>query len=127
MKAIIDSTVILHLAHQREKMLGIIAEYKITEPLITRINYLEVLAGASENAKMSMRKSLREFSVVDFDKKAAEIGNTLAMKYRVSAKNSKDFLIACIAIANKLHLVTENDKDFNYKQLKILPYRISGV
>jgi len=127
MRAIADSTVMLHFVYHRAKMNSIIDEYGITELLLTRISYLEILAGASENAKLNTRKILKPYPVLEFDKKAADVGNTLAMKYRVGAKSSKDFLIACIAIANKLPLLTENDKDFGYKQLKVLPYRISGV
>ena len=127
MKAIADSTVIFHLRHHESTMRHIIKEYGITELVITRINYLELLAGASENAKINTRKTLQPFAMLEFDKRASEIGNTLAMKYRVGAKNSKDFLIACVAIANKLPLLTENDKHFTYKQLKTLPYKISGV
>jgi len=41
------------------------------------------------------------------------------MKYRVGNQNSKDFLIACIAIANKLPLLTENNKGFNYIELNL--------
>ncbi len=106
-------------------MKRIITEYGITEPLITRINYLEILAGASENAKIHIRKGLTKFDILEFDAKSAAVGNTLAMKYRVGSKHSKDFLIACIAIANKLPLLTENTKDFAYKQLTVLPYRIN--
>jgi predicted nucleic acid-binding protein len=46
------------------------------------------------------------------------------MKYRVGKKNSKDFLIAAICIANKTPLLTENDKDFNYEELDLMAYRI---
>jgi predicted nucleic acid-binding protein len=115
MTAIADSTVIFHLNRHHEKMMRIIKEQGITKLLITRVSYLEILAGASENAKLSIRKMLHQYPVLEFDKNAAAAGNTLAMKYRVSAKNSKDFLIACIAITNKLPLLTENDKDFTYK------------
>ena len=125
MKTLIDSTVILHLASQRDKMTRIIEDNGISKLLITRINYLEVLSGASEISKLKARKALQEFTVLEFDANAAAVGNTLAMKYRVGSKHSKDFLIACIAIANKLPLLTENNKDFNYKQLKVLPYRIN--
>jgi len=125
MRALIDSTVIFHYEYHESEMKRIIKEYGITEPLITRINYLEILAGASENAKIYVRKGLDRFPVLEFDKRAADVGNTLAMKYRVGSKHSKDFLIACIAIAHELPLLTENNKDFPYKQLKVLPYRIS--
>jgi predicted nucleic acid-binding protein len=124
MKVIIDSTVIFHLNYRQAKMGEIIKGPGITEMLITRINYLELSAGASENAKLIMRKALRHFSILEFDKIAADTGNTLAMKYRVSSNNSKDFLIACIAIARKMPLLTENNKDFSYSELEVLPYRI---
>jgi predicted nucleic acid-binding protein len=126
MKAIIDSTVILHLGNRQAKMRAIIKDMGITQIIITRINYLELLAGASENAKLYTRRMLHQFPVKEFDKNAADTGNKLAMKYRVGAKNSKDFLIACIAIANKLPLLTENKKDFAYKEITLLPYSIGG-
>jgi len=127
MKAIADSTVILHLSHHESVMKRIIKAEGITELLITRINYLELLAGTSENAKISARKALNRFLILEFDKKSVDTANLLAMKYRVNAKNSKDFLIACIAIAHKIPLLTENNKDFNYAELNVLPYRIGGL
>jgi len=48
------------------------------------------------------------------------------MRYRVGKKQSKDFLIAATAIANKLPLLIENTKDFDYKELKLMTYRIAG-
>jgi len=68
MKGVIDSTVIFHLYYRRTIMSEIITQWDVTELLITRINYLELLAGASENAKIFMRKTLREFPVLEFDK-----------------------------------------------------------
>ena len=56
MIAIADSTVILHLNQHYEKMRAIIIDKGITKLYITRISYLEILAGASENAKLSIRK-----------------------------------------------------------------------
>lgn len=125
MKVIADSTVLFHLNYQQEKMLQVFGEKNVTVLFITRINYIEILSGTSENAKASARKFLRQFEILEFDKTAAEKASNLAMKYRVSSKNSKDFLIASIAIANKIPLLTENNKDFNYKELKLMPYRIS--
>jgi predicted nucleic acid-binding protein len=79
MKAIADSTIILHFVHHRAKMNAIISEFGITDLLLIRISYLEILAGASENAKLNTRKILNPYPVLEFDKKAAEIGNTLAI------------------------------------------------
>jgi predicted nucleic acid-binding protein len=124
MRVVIDSTVIFHLNYQKSAMTTILIKMGITSFEITRINYLELLAGTSENSKIYMRRFLKEFRVLEFDKKAVDIANNLSMKYRVDKRDSKDFLIACIAIANKLPLLTENNKDFNYTELTLLPYRI---
>ncbi len=124
MTVVADSTVIFHFNRYNTKMLKIIKDQGVTELWITRISYIELLSGASENAKVNVRKILHAYPILEFDKKACNVANTLAMKYRIGAKNSKDFLIACIAIANKLPLVTENIKDFNYTELNLLPYKI---
>lgn len=71
MRSLIDSTVIFHYEYHESEMKRIIEQYKITEPIITRINYLEILAGASENAKIHIRKSLNRFAILEFDTKAA--------------------------------------------------------
>jgi predicted nucleic acid-binding protein len=124
-KAVVDSTVLFHFNYQNAKMLNIVREKGITDMFITRINYIELLSGASENAKLYARKCLQPFKILEFDKAAALIASSLSMKYRVSAKHSKDFLIAAICIANNIPLLTENDKDYGYKEMQLLPYRIN--
>ncbi len=122
-----DSTAIIHLESQKSKMLGIINSLDITDLYISRIGYLELLGGASENSKIHVRKVLNTFKLLEFDVKAVKVASTLSMRYRVGSKQSKDFLIASTAIANKLPLLTENTKDFNYKELKVIPYKISDI
>ncbi|HNM34752.1 MAG TPA: type II toxin-antitoxin system VapC family toxin [Chitinophagaceae bacterium] len=126
MIVIADTTVLFHLNYHNTKMEAIFNELRITQILITRINYLELLSGASENEKKRTRKFLQPYPVLEFDAKTTIVANNLAMKYRVSNRQSKDFLIASIAFANKIPLLTENSKDFTaYKGLKLLPYKIS--
>jgi len=84
----------------------------ITKYHITRINYLELSSGACAYAKASTRNFLQQFSIIEFDAKAAPIANKIARRYRLGKKQSNDFLISAIAIANKLPLLTENSKDF---------------
>lgn len=127
MIVIADTTVLFHLNYHNSKMEVVFNEIWITQILITRINYLELLSGASENEKQRTRKFLQPYPVLEFDAKTTTEANNLAMKYRVSNRQSKDFLIASIAIANKLPLLTENTKDFAAcKGLKLLPYKISS-
>ncbi len=102
MVVVADSTVLFHLNYQYIKMRRIIDEKGVKQLYITRINYLELLAGTSENGKAVARKFLQPFPVLEFDKKAAAIASGMAMRYRVGAKHSKDFLIASIAISNKI-------------------------
>ena len=86
---------------------------------------MEVLAGAAENLKFDIRKALSQFKIIEFDDAAVKVAKSLAFKYRVSKNKKFDFLIAAIAIANKMPLLTENDKDFQFKEIKLLPYKIS--
>ncbi len=125
MKAIVDSTVLLHINTSQNKMNAIIKDKGTTSLYITRFNYLETLAGAAENAKIQVKNHLDTFDILEFTTEAKNIANKLALKYRVGGKQKIDFLIAAIAIANKLPLLTENNKDFSYKELKLIPYKIS--
>lgn len=125
MKIVIDSTVLFHFNYQYAKMKAIIEEKEIKEMFITRINYIELLAGTSENAKTTARRFLQPFKILEFDRAAAIIASALSMKYRVGAKHSKDFLIAATCISHKMPILTENDKDYNYKELDVLSYRIN--
>ncbi|MBX3165589.1 MAG: type II toxin-antitoxin system VapC family toxin [Bacteroidetes bacterium] len=124
MKVILDSTAVIHLNNNYNKMLDILGNLNITETYITRINYLELLSGASVKSKIALRKTLHKFNVLEFTEACKTKANTLAMQHTVSKENQKDFLIASIAISNNLPLLTENDKHFQFKGLKLLPYRI---
>lgn len=126
MKALLDSTAIIHLSKHNNKMRDVFVLYNIKGMSITRINYLEILAGSAENAKIEVRKFLQQFPIIEFDKKSYDVANKLAFKYRIGSKQKFDFLIASIAIANKLPLLTENNKDFQFKEIKLLPYKISA-
>jgi len=127
MKVIIDSTVLIHMSTHQDKMRAVIKEKGIKQLYITRINYIELLSGASLHSKPATRKVLQQYPIFEFDDKALHAANKLAMRYRVGAKQSKDFLIAAIAIANKIPLLTENSKDFNYKELSLVTYSIAST
>lgn len=124
MKVIIDTTVLIHMSTHQNRMRAIVRDNGITELYITRINYLELLSGASMHSKTATRKVLQQYPVIEFDAKAAQVANKLAMLYMVGAQQSKDFLIAAIAIANRIPLLTENSKDFGYTELSRVSYKI---
>jgi len=106
-------------------MQRIMTDIGIKQMYISSISYLEILSGASENAKIDVKKFLQPLRQYDFDNKALQTAKKLAMRYRVGAKQSKDFLIASIAVANKIPLLTENDKDYLYQELDLITYRIN--
>jgi len=124
MICIYDSTAIIHTNTHYKKMSEIVTANSIKKGVITRINYLEILAGAPENSKLDIKKYLQQFTIIELDVKAIQVANKLATQIRISKKNQRDFLIAAIAIANKLPILTENNKDFVYPNLKVLGYRI---
>ncbi|MBX3164515.1 MAG: type II toxin-antitoxin system VapC family toxin [Bacteroidetes bacterium] len=125
MKVISDSTAIIHFENHRNKMLKVFKEIGATEFYTTRINYIEILAGATKPAKQRVRKRLHNFTVLEFSEKAIIAANSMAMKYTTDKKHRKDFLIAAIAISNKLPLISANISEFNnIKELNFKPYTI---
>jgi predicted nucleic acid-binding protein len=121
-----DTTVFIHLLDQYGKMTAILKKLGVKKMYITRIGYIELLAGAKKSRKVDTRKFLSDYPILEFNEKAASITALLSMKYQVSSKNSKDFLIAATCISHNLSLLTENNKDFNYKELKLQQYRIDN-
>ncbi len=124
MKVILDSTAIIHWDSHFDTMSSIVKQVNATDIYTTRINYLELLAGASLHSKVEIRKHLNKFKILEFTNECQEKANTLAMKHQVTKSNRKDFLMAAIAIANNLPLLTENDKHFKFSGLKVIPYRL---
>lgn len=122
MKVILDSTVLFHWQYHYNKTIKMLQENNATEFFITRVNYLEILSGASENAKIQTKKFLSQFPVLEFTEECKNKANTLAMKHRVEQNNQKDFLIAAIAITNNYTLITNNKKHFNFTGLKTVFY-----
>lgn len=124
MKVILDSTALIHFDSHLTKMKEIYKENGIKYFCTTRINYLELLARVPLHRKNDVRKSLNNLQILEFDKLAQEKANKLAMQHQVSKENQSDFMIAAIAIANKLPILTENNKDFNFTDLKVIAYRL---
>ncbi len=124
MEILADSTVFVHLLRSKTKMQKVLRDFGVTQIYISRIGYLEILAGATIHRKTAMRKFLADYPILEYNSNCVKTNCNLAMKYQVVKHNSKDFFIAAIAISNGLPLLTENNKDYNYKELKVLPYRI---
>ena len=122
MKVILDSTAIIHHYKNFGKLNNLLNQHNVSSFCTTKINYLEILAGAENNAKVEIRKMLNLFELLHFESKAIAVADKLAMQNVVNKKNRKDFLIAAIAIANNLPLVTQNDLDFHFPKLKVLTY-----
>lgn len=63
MTAVIGSTVLFHLYYKEKEMVQCYKQKGVTEIIATRINYLEILSGTSENRKLAARKFLRRFAL----------------------------------------------------------------
>lgn len=91
MTVILDSTALFHLNYHRNKIMPVLKEMGATKFCITRINYLEIMAGSSLKSKKETRKFLQQFSVIEFTPACKDVANTLAFKYEISSKNQHDF------------------------------------
>jgi tRNA(fMet)-specific endonuclease VapC len=100
---------------------------KFGQLYISRISIIEILGGLkSRNADkqiLQFKDFIQKHIVLDTSENSAEISSDIFSKLYHIGKHSGnyDILIAGIAIANQLTLVTNNEKDYkNIKGLKMI-------
>ena len=91
--------------------------------LISRIVWMELLAGAPAEGPRKMRESfLRQFPIVELDERVAREAVALRLKHRVKLP---DAIIWATARINQALLVTRNAKDFPRRDPEIrIPYQV---
>lgn len=84
---------------------------------ISAITIAELWYGAAksndpEASRAVWRRFLEDWSVLPFDREAAEYHGELRHALRRELIGERDLLIACVALANELTLVTANVREF---------------
>ena len=111
------------LMRNEKRALEKLRYFKGYEFFINLLVYAEVMAGSQVRVKADTRKFLKEFKVMVFDAKAHITAVNFLYKYFTGRENKPmDLLIAAHAKALKISIITNNAKDFIFKEVTVFHY-----
>lgn len=121
MKAVIDTNVLIDYLNGHDAAAEEIARYR--EPIISRISWLEVLAGARPGQEEhAIRTFLRIFSLRELDDAVAE--EAVDVRRRLRLRMPDAIILATARVIGCL-LVTRNTRDFDPEWPEVRePYRL---
>ena len=121
MKVVFDTNILIDYLDGNESAAATIQRY--SEPIISRVTWLEVLAGVREkDEEAAIRMFLRGFMVHEMDELIAEIALKLRRERRLRLP---DAIILATAHAHSCLLLTRNTRDFKTAWPEIhVPYGV---
>ena len=118
-KYLLDSDTLIYFLKGHGETVAAVVAHSPQELATSRINYAELLYGAYNSAKVERNLKiiipfLENFEIYEFDRTAAEIfaKEKARLKKSGSMIADMDLMIASIALANDLVLVTNNTRHF---------------
>ena len=127
MKVILDTNVLKSWGRQARRALNLIGEYNISKAYITTVTYIEYLGGAPLDRKADTHKFLKGFEVIPFDETTQRQAEYMARKHVMKSGEAADFLIACVARAKDLTIITSNVKHFNFGiDVRVIKYGVGA-
>lgn len=119
-KFLIDTDILVDLFHDQEYAKQLIPSITNKGSVyISTITIAELRAGfTNEQADFLLPKLYSIATVLDLDRRIAELGGKLRYEYR---RLLPDMLIAATVILEKCKLVTRNKKDFPMKEIHFYP------
>jgi len=122
---IIDSDILIYFLKGNKEVINRLLEIPSNQLYTTRINYTELLFGAYNSDRIEKNLNtiipfLKNFTILEFDKKSADIFAQLKAELKKDGNliADMDLMIASITIANNETLYTNNLKHF--KRIKKL-------
>ena len=127
-KLLLDSDILIYFLKGKQEIVEQFVKHPPDDLLTSRINYTELLYGAYNSTRIernlqTILEFLENFEILEFDKRAAEIFavEKARLKKRGTIVADMDLMIASIAIANDIALVTNNIKHFErIKDLRLV-------
>lgn len=119
MKVVFDTNILIDYLDGNPAAAAEIQRY--SEPIISRITWLEVLAGVrNESEEVDIRAFLGGFTIHELDERTAEIALDLRRERRLRLP---DALILASAHAHSCLLITRNTRDFKAEWPEVhVPY-----
>lgn len=118
--AMLDINVLFDLMKNEKRALEKLREFKGYEFVISFLVYSEVMAGSQLRVKADTRKFLKKFTLQQFDAKAHSTAIKLLDKYFTGRENKPmDLLIAAHAKSLNAPIITNNAKDFIFKEVTV--------
>lgn len=120
LKALFDTNILIDYLNGHKGALREIDKY--SEPLISRITWMEILGGASAKEKQEVLEFLSIFLIRELSSRIAEKAVELRAELKLKLH---DAIIYATAREEGCLLITRNKKDFNIKWPDIRePYKI---
>ncbi len=116
---LLDTNVLIHAQRgQPPAVRHRLAEMGPDEVAISAVTVAELWYGAAKHAEPEQKRKfwqrfIAPFTVLAFDSGSAEIHGELRHALRRHPIGDRDLMIACIALANDLGVVTANVAEFN--------------
>lgn len=116
---LLDTNVLIHAQRGRPSAVRVRLQSRSPEDMaISAISIAELWYGAAKHADPAGKRELwkrylEPYATHTFDRSAAEIHGDLRFRLRHNPIGDRDLLIAAIALANGLVLVTNNTREFN--------------
>lgn len=115
---LLDTNVLIHAqrgepARVRERLRGISPEdVSVSAMSVAELSYGAARSRAPEATQRAWGQFLDGFTVLPFDREAAELHGQLRHELRRQPIGDRDLVIACTALAHDLTLVTANLREF---------------
>ncbi|MBC7587635.1 MAG: type II toxin-antitoxin system VapC family toxin [Chitinophagaceae bacterium] len=120
----LDTNVVIDIFYQRKASIEKLKEFIDYHFAISHLVYMEFMAGTQVRQKADARKFLSEFIVKPYDEPAQKMSEKFASKYFTGRENKPmDLLIAAHAKSLNLPIITNNSKDFIFKEVKVFHYK----
>jgi tRNA(fMet)-specific endonuclease VapC len=110
-----DTNILIKLLRGEESIKNNLDKIGSRNIAFSIITHAEILYGTKKKDFDEMRRLLSDFKTYHITEEASKVFNGIMINYVTTHRvQIPDAFIAAVAIANDLHLYTENKKDFNF-------------
>lgn len=122
----LDTNVVLDIFYQRKSAMEKLKDFTDCNFIISHLVAMEFMCGMQVRQKKDGRKFLSFFTIKPYDSKAHIESSKFSETYFTGRENKPmDLMIAAHAKSLNLPIITNNAKDFIFKEVKVYHYEKS--